>query len=270
MSVLKSKNSEVEVFQFGKINPSGADVVSGVQDFAFEALDKSKDFTAGISEAKIREEREFEANTGFAISPIVKKHRGLIKQAESDYEKRVAEEVARRLEEVQKQAYQEGFDKGAEDGRAEALSQASEQVAEKVDELSQMIDSLHDSTREIFEKNKNDAYLMVKNLTKWIILKEVDNPTYLSRLLEKLICEINSKHSLTVRVNESSFGHMAEAVKIIERKLGKLTNVRVEIDQDQDYPGIKLESENTIIDGSLNTQFEAIDKLFMNAGVNES
>lgn len=269
MSVLKSKNSEVESYKFGQFNP-GTEDQSGVKDFSFETLDKAKDFSKGISESKIRQERELEASSGFAISPIVKQHRGLVKQAETDYERKVAEEVARRLEEVQAQAYKEGFDKGVEDGTEKALSEASIQISEQVEELASLIESLNEASAQIFEQNKNDAYLMVKNLTKWVVLKEIDDKAYLGRLLEKLIYEINSKSNLVVRVNESSFGYMPEVVKVIERKLGKLTNVRVEIDMDQNEPGIILESENTIVDGSLETQFKAIDKIFLNAGVSES
>ena len=269
MSVLKSKNSEVETYKFGEINPTGKEQV-GVSNFTFETLDKAKDFSKGLSQAKIRQEREFEASSGFAISPIVKKHRGLVKQAETDYEQKVATEVARRLEEIQKQAYQEGFDQGVQDGTEKIQAEATVQVSEKVDELAAMIEGLNESTSQIFEQSKNDAFIMIKNLTKWIILKEVDNQAYLSRLLEKLIYEISSKSNLVLRVNESSFGYMPEVVKIVERKLGKLTNVRVEIDTDQTDVGIILESENTIVDGSLETQLKAMDKLFENAGVNES
>ena len=52
-------------------------------------------------------------------------------------------------------------------------------------------------------------------------------------------------------------------------KVGKLTNVRVEADLDMKENGIMLESENTIIDGSLKAQFESIDKLFLSVGLNE-
>ena len=108
---------------------------------------------------------------------------------------------------------------------------------------------------------------MVKNLTKWIVLKEVDEKYYLARLLEKLIHEINTKTGLVLHVNEKSFGHMPEIIKIVERKVGVLTNVRVEVDLDLDETGIVLESENTIIDGSLDAQFKSLDKLFTSVGI---
>ena len=110
---------------------------------------------------------------------------------------------------------------------------------------------------------------MVQNLTKWIVLKEVDEKYYLSRLLEKLIYEINSKANLVIRVNESSFGHMPEVIKILERKLGVLANIRIEVDPELEGHGIILESENAVVDGSLEAQMKSLDKLFANVGKNE-
>lgn len=269
MSVLKSKNSQVETYKFGEINPTGKSDDS-VRDFSFKALDRGKSFSAGVDQVRIRKERELEASSGFAISPVVKQYRGLVQQAETDYEKKVATEVAKRLELVQKKAYEEGFTKGQEDGFKDANESAKEEIEAKIQELSDMIENLNGSISEIYNNSKNDAYLMVKNLTKWIILKEVDEKYYLTRLLEKLIYEINTKSNLTLRVNEQALGYIPEVIKIVERKIGKLTNVRVEVDHDQNENGIILESENTIVDGSLDTQFKAIDRIFANAGVNES
>ena len=268
MSVMKSKNSKIESYQFGQLSPTqGTD--GEVKAFKFETLDQAEKFRTTISQEKIREEREAEASSQFSISSIVKEHRGLNAQAESDFEERVRREVESRVEILGKEAYAQGLEEGRTAGHAEAVAAGNIQTEEKMDELTEVISNLQARTQEIYDESKNDAFLMVKNLTKWVILKEVDEKYYLVRLLEKLIHEINTKSNLVVRVNESALGHMSEVVKIVERKLGKLTNVRIELDLDQDGNGIILESENTVIDGSLETQFNAIDKLFENAGVNE-
>ena len=62
---------------------------------------------------------------------------------------------------------------------------------------------------------------------------------------------------------------MPEIIKIVERKVGKLTNVRVEVDLDMSENGIIIESENTIIDGSLDAQMASLDKLFTTVGIND-
>lgn len=269
MSVLKSKNSKIKSYEFGQLSPN-ADSSGDVKAFEFQTLDKKLDFKTTISEQKIRKEREAEAESGFTISSTVREHRGLNAQGRADFEARVAQEVTHRLEALGQEAYNEGLEKGRSAGHEQALAEEREQVEAKVEELAQTIEALQENIKLIYQENKNEAFLMVKNLTKWVILKEVDEKYYLTRLLEKLIYEINTKANLVVRVNEGSLGHMSEVVKIVERKLGKLTNLRIELDHDQEGNGIVLESENTIVDGSLETQFRAIDNLFENAGVNES
>ena len=86
----------------------------------------------------------------------------------------------------------------------------------------------------------------------------MDEKYYLSRLLEKLVHEVNQKNNLVLHVNEKAFGYMPEIVKLVERKVGRLANTRVEVDLDQTENGIVLETENCIIDGSLEAQFKSV------------
>lgn len=51
-------------------------------------------------------------------------------------------------------------------------------------------------------------------------------------------------------------------VEAVEARLGQLSNVRVEIVPEINHPGIILESENGLIDGSLEGVFQNIDKIF--------
>lgn len=269
MSESKTQKFEVKDFSFGQLVPSNDGPLGEISEFELQSLDQVKEFKNNISQDLIRSEREHAASSGFSIDSRVEEHRGLSKQAQEDYEKAVNAEVEKRFAALKEQAYQEGFAKGQEEGNAQALAESSQKFEEIISDFVGKIDAVNEEIRDVYEKSKEEAYLMVKNLTKWIILKEVDEKYYLVRLLEKLIYEINTKSNLVVRVNEDVFGYMPEVIKIVERKLGKLTNVRMEVDLDQSNNGIKLESENTIVDGSLETQFKSIDKLFENVGINE-
>src|SRR5690606_32975198 len=100
-----------------------------------------------------------------------------------------------------------------------------------------------------------------KHLVKWLTLKEIDDQDYLARLLEKLILEMNLKNNLVIRINKSSFNNSEDILQMVEQKLGKLTNTRVEAHLDLEHPGIVLECENGIVDASLNAQFSSLDKI---------
>jgi len=269
MSDIKSNQYNIEEFKFGQLVPTEGASSGQVKKFELRSLAEAANFKQSISDEVIRTERAMESLAGFAISPEIRELRGLKKQEEVDRARVISEEVERRVAAIQEKAYADGYAKGEEEGKELAYTESFAKYDDIVQRFAADIETLNEQVRDIYNKSKEEAYLMVKNLTKWIILKEVDEKYYLVRLLEKLIHEINTKSNLVVRVNEQSFGYMPEVVKIVERDLGKLTNVRVEVDLDQNYNGIILESENTIVDGSLETQFKSIDKIFENAGINE-
>ena len=121
----------------------------------------------------------------------------------------------------------------------------------------------------ILVESKQEAYALVKNLTKWIILKEVQDKEYVERLLEKLILEINTKSNLLIRINEEDFADLPGVIEKVESRLGALTNIRIEIGHDMVDRGIILESEVGVVDGSFKSQMKSLDKLFENVGIME-
>ena len=269
MGIRKDKLRSVQEFSFGELIPSGDSSPKNLDSFDFKSLSFAQDLKHDLTEESIRQERGFESRSDFKISDVVKDHRGLKKQEQEDYQKNVAEEVEKRITELRTEAYREGFEKGKEEGHKKAYDEAKEQFESQIGDFVAQVENVKDDIHLIYNQSKQSAYSMVKNLSKWVILKEVDEKYYLARLLEKLIHEINTKLNLVIHVNEESFGYMPEIVKIVERKVGKLTNMRVEVDLDMEDNGIKLESENTIIDGSLKAQFDSIDKLFKNVASND-
>jgi flagellar assembly protein FliH len=270
VAILKSGKAAIQDYAFNSLVP-GQELESGTRDYEFGALESPEAFKTGLTDEDIRTERNLEAIHGFSIAKEVKQHRGLSKQADTDYELKISNEVERRVAAIKEAAYDEGYKAGEAEGHKQAYSESQVELEGKINEFVIMVENLNASVKEIYEQNKNEAYMMVKNLTKWVILKEVDEKYYLTRLLEKLVYEINTKSNLVVHVNESSFGYMPEVVKIVERKLGVLQNIRLEIDLDQEEnaSGIILESENSIVDGSLETQLASIDTIFENAGLHE-
>ena len=55
---------------------------------------------------------------------------------------------------------------------------------------------------------------------------------------------------------------MPVVLETVQKKLGELSNVRLEIDYDIKGPGIILASDNGIINATLTEQLNNLDKLF--------
>ncbi len=258
----KYRDTDIRSFEFNDLQSAHVIKQDKLEPFNFKTLDGESFNREKISDTDIRKERNFEKNNNFKIDGIVREYRGLSRQEQNDLEKRIQDEVNARLEAAYKDAYHEGLEKGREEGKQEALEQEQQLFAEKVESFVSMISQVQGQSDKLIEKNRHETYEFIKRFTKWVLMKEVNDKVYLENLLEKLILELNARKNLIVKVGRSNFQDMPEILKNVESRLGQLSNVRVEIVPELHHPGIILESENGLIDGSLEGVFRNIDKIF--------
>lgn len=258
----KYRNAEIKTFEFSDLQGTHVITQSQFQSFEFKTLDGKPVNTVKISEEEIRTERSFAKKNNFKVDDIVRDLRGLSRQEQDDLEEKIQAEVQRRVEAAYEAAYQKGLEKGREEGKEAALNEYQEQLAHKIEDLGQVIEQVQSQSGKLLEKNRHEVYNFIKRFTKWIILKEIDEKVYLENLFEKLLLELNVRKNLIVKVGKENFNQMPEVIKTVESRLGQLSNIRVEIVPEINYPGIILESENGLIDGSMEGVFNNIDKIF--------
>jgi flagellar assembly protein FliH len=258
----KYRNAEVKSFQFSDLESSHVVSQNQFKPFEFESLTGEPVTSVKVSDDQIRSERNFAAKNNFKIDNIVSDSRGLSRQEQSDLEKGIQHEVNRRLEAAYQEAFNEGLARGLEEGKKEALVEFNSMIGQKVEELTHIIEKVQGQTEKILETNRTEVYEFIKRFTKWILIKEINEKVYLEGLLEKLILEMNARKNLIIKVGKSNFSQMPEVIQNVEGRLGQLSNIRVEIVPEIVYPGIILESENGLIDGSLEGVFRNIDKIF--------
>lgn len=224
---------------------------------AAQTVDKS-DF-----QRLIKNEREAAKSTNFKVNPIVEEYRGFKEQEVREYEDRVEEEVKRRLAEIQDEAFKSGFEEGVNQGREEIFVQMRSVVDQKLENFSQMVTDVLKTQEEILAKQKTEMYQLLRNLAKWIVLRELqEDGKYIERLLERLLLEMQVRSNLLIQVNVSDFSQMPEVLVHVESRLGEMKNVRIEMDSTVSSKGIVIESENGIINATMEEQFKSLDKLF--------
>ncbi len=235
-----------------------------VKEYEFKPIDfamktrKNPEF-----EKQIKLERIHAKENQFKVNPIVEKFRGLRDQEDEEYEARVQEEVKKRLEVIHEEAYKHGFEEGINQGREEIYNEMRNVVDQKLENLSEMVTDVLKTHEEIVFNQRQEIYQLVKNLTKWVILRELkDDGKYLDRLLEKLLLEIQTRNNLLIQVNAEKFHDMPEVLDYVQKRLGELKNVRVEIDSLITSSGLIVESDNGIINATMEEQFKNLDKLF--------
>lgn len=261
-----AKEFEVSDYQF--IDLKGVPLNESTSLYEFEDINNVSPAEAEEHEKTIKIERDHATRTNFKVAPIVKEHRGMIRQEENERESQIQNEVSRRLLLIEEEAYKKGFARGQEDGRQEVYRETQAATDEKLESLNGMISELLSVKAEMLKEQRQQVYEAVKTLTKWVILKELkEDGEYVERLLEKLILEMQTKSNLLIHVNQSSFESMPEVLEHMQQRLGELTNVRVEVDHGEDLPGVVLQSENGILNGRMGVQFKNLDKLFSNVGI---
>lgn len=262
-----AQDFEVQDYEFQSFTKT-SDQSGNVSAFEFQSLDGSFAKTRKPKEDTIKVERTLSKSKGFDISPIVRHHRGLQAQEESERELQIQEEVERRLAAVKDEAFRLGHEEGTRAGKEEVFQETIRQTEEKLESLAHMIQEVLLTSEEILANQKKQIYSLVRTLTKWVILRELkEDDKYLERLLEKLILEIQTKKNLLVRVDQKDFEYMPEVLAHVQKRIGELQNVRVEIDFDIEGPGLVLESENGIINGTLSEQLKSLDRLFETVGI---
>ncbi len=268
-SNMEEKNNEVINYVFKNFtNSLGNNGV--IENYQFQKIDELKSPMLKQNEDSMKVERLSSKKDSFIISPIVKEHRGLLEREENERERRIEEEVARRVESLKEEAFKKGFNEGVDSGREDIFNQTKVESEEKLSLLTEMIHEVLILKEKIMTNQKEEIYKLIRNLTKWVILKELkDDGKYLVRLLEKLIVEAQTTSNLLIQVNQNQFSEMPEVLKSVEEVLGKLENVRVEVDYDISENGIVVDSDNGIIRGTLDEQFKSLDELFEKVGIND-
>ena len=265
----KVEDNEIHSYQFQSFNDSEqVERLGKVSEFQIEKFKENDIHDENVFSERRKVERLSSEKSGFQIASIVKKHRGIEEDIQTEYEQKLEAEVERRFLMVKEEAYAIGFEEGIKKGQDEIFEQMRSDIDTKLMNLSEMVNDVLTTRDEILTTQKTQIFTMVKNLTKWIILKELDeDDKYLSRLLEKLVVELQTKSNLLIQVSKKQFEMMPEVLDVVEKSLGKLDNVRMEIDYDIDDNGIIVSSENGIINGTLEQQFSTLSKLFESVGV---
>ena len=258
----KYRDSEVKSFEFSDLKGVRDVQKDEFKEFRFNDLNGEVFKNEKVTEDTLRNERIFEKKHNFKIDTAVRDSRGLSRQEKIDFESTTQQEVQKRLDAAYQEAFNQGLDKGREEGKAEALALHEAELKLKIDEFAEVINKVDGQKDRLIEKNRTEIYEFVKRFTKWIVLKEINEKVYLENLLEKLLLELNARKNLIVKVGKANFSTMPEIIQAIEARLGPLSNVRVEVVPEIQYPGIILESENSLIDGSLEGVFQSMDKIF--------
>lgn len=254
---------EVEEYKFHNFTETEINS-DEVKNFEFKPLsDISRALEGNEFQKVIQQERTNAKVSNFKVNPITEKYRGLKDQEEKELAAFVEQEVGKKIAEIQDEAFKAGFDEGVNQGREEIFNEMRNVVDQKLDNFTEMINEVLKMQETLIQNQKKEVYIIIRNLTKWIIARELkEDGAYVERLLEKLLLEMQARQNLLVQVSQNDFQSMPEVLEHVQKRLGELKNVRVEIDSDIKSKGMIIQSDNGIVNATMEEQFKNLDKVF--------
>jgi len=252
----------VQEFSFPTLDQTAARPSMSVSSFKVEDLD----IAPSAAEEKERQvQRQTAKAQQFKIAPLVMEYRGFQQQEEQEYQNKVNHDVQQRLIALEEEARQRGYQEGLAQGKKEVFEQMRTSAEEKMAALTEMVNSILPHKMELMREQKNQICALIKHLTRWVILRELkDDDQYLGRLVEAAALELlQGNDHLTVRIREADYGRLESLIPILQEKLPQVI-FKAEIDANLKGEGIIIESENGIINASVDEQLQAIDRLFAN------
>lgn len=254
-----------------------------VKDFVFDSLsgesvnsNPNMDFAPlqpGIEDSKKRNkelqfEEELAESKGFKILEVAQEQDDRRKQREKEKEEKINQEIEGRLRIVEKDTLEKAHQEGLKAGKDEITAKLQVDSEQQLEILGNLVENLLTAKEEMFQEQKNQLLFMIKNLVKWVIMRELkDDGNYIETLLEKLISELQTQTNLNIQVNKKDFEKMPEVLESLQKKVGELKNIRFVVDYDLPEKGIVIDSDNGMIKCSQSEQFHALDMLFEKIGV---
>ena len=267
MSNIKERQKflKEEVSNYSFESFSGESKESGVSDHEFSSLE-----SVDIQGPKNTQEAERDDLEGappeslsFSLSSIVRKSRGVDEKVKLFEQKKIEAAVAKKVAELEEISFKRGYQEGRKKAQQEVFNQTRAQVEEKISLLSDLITEVLKIKHEILASEKESVYILIKNLVKWVTLKELhQDGAYLYRLFERLILELQTKSHILIQVDPKNFDKMPDILEHVQEVVGKMDHVELAVDYDLDSPGLVLTTESEIVNGSLKEQFKSFDRIF--------
>jgi flagellar assembly protein FliH len=258
------KNSDAENYTFVEFSRAGQ--LSGNQNVnninnEFSANDA--DFSALVSEVDIADAERFKIDKEVFD---LRQHR---KAKKNELEQKIEERIQNDLSKIKESAYKEGFEKGLQDGMQKSYEEQQSAIEIKVSEMRGMIDNLLNRQIDIVKTQDSDLNKLIRDLTKWITLKDLkEDDEYILRLVSKVFEENKKTSKIIFQIGHGVFASFKNSVEELNEKMQEIYQGQVEIVESTnlDKDSIEIEIGSNILKANISDQLKSFDQIFEVAG----
>lgn len=260
------QQTDIDSYQFVEFSSVGDTKLTGSNSSSFV---ENEFVTDENSTSSLINEVDTANKKDFIIDQKVfdlRKHRSAKK---NELEKKIEDRIQIEITRIKEAAYKEGFEKGLSDGVQKAYNEQEEVVSRKTQEFNGMIDNLLNRENEIIKLQDNELRILIRDLVKWISLKELkEDDQYITRLIKKIVEENKKTSKISFQIGKGVVASFNDSIKRINEKLIETYNGKVDLVENPSLSkdAIEVEIGNSILRADVQEQLKVFDLIFENNG----
>jgi len=172
------------------------------------------------------------------------------------------------------EAYNEGFVNGKSKGYNEGFQSGFEEIGKelhsdheiRVNEISEMIKTIENNKQSILSKYENEIPKISLNIAERIMRQKIElKDGSLAKIVESITKDYKNVDWVKIYVSENDEAEMMEADKILINELQRISkDVKVEVKKELKQGSCVVETPNSIVDASVDTQLSNLKEILLN------
>ncbi len=257
LKIDSGKKPIVTEFTFDKIKSSERENYSAVKK-KFGAM------AATDYDRKKLKEKLSVKDSRFSINAISKTALSIDEEELRAIEEKVKRRVSDLSEEAKENAFTIGYEEGLKKGYKEAYEKHQLEGKNKIEQFEKFISECESAKKDLFIANERFLIEIVFRVARLILLKELSTDReYILRLTKELIEKVGVRENIKIRLNAEDMATAVQLKEGLEKSLGVLTNLSVEVSNQVHRGGCMIETEWNAIDASIETQLQGIYAAFI-------
>lgn len=172
----------------------------------------------------------------------------------------ILREATKEAAKIKEAARKEGFNEGA----AEASEEFANHRAQLADAMAQVLEQLKGQSQECWQQQRQDFVALIRMAVEKTLLVTLDaqREESLNNLLAQALETIDSLRSLTVVCAPQDEELLRTMMEIAQQNHPDLKAWQLRADPNMDPGGLIVESEDGMVDNSVNGRYEAVLQIF--------
>lgn len=204
-------------------------------------------------------DRNFASAQKFSVHALLREPLHVEQEERRAIEARVQATVAELAQKAKDEAAQVGYRDGLAKGHEEAFVQFKQEAEARMKRFETLMAELETAREEILRANEKFLIHLVLRISRMIVLRELKtDATYIQRLAMDLIERVGVRENIKLRISPEDSETLEMIKSGIEKSLGSMKNLSVEVDSKVPQGGCSIETQWNAVDATIDLALDGI------------